>query len=58
MRKLLLLVIAAALVVLGINNLLSRAEQVAYEAQALRCAQLPDMLGCESFQTAAGPKSP
>lgn len=29
-------------------------EQRAYQAKAMRCAQAPDMPGCEAYQTAAG----
>lgn len=30
-------------------------EEQAYQAKAVRCATQPEMLGCDQFQTAAGP---
>lgn len=49
--------VLAVLIVLTVAGLLAFFDYIeaeSYQAQALRCAEHPEHLGCESFQTAAG----
>lgn len=49
------LIVFCAVVYLVLSYGFDKFEEEAYQAKAVQCAVQPEMLGCDQFQTAAGP---
>ncbi len=49
------LVLIALLLAVALYDYLDDLSEQAYQARAVRCAEIPDLPGCDVFSTAAGP---